>query len=63
MHLLFMQLDMKCELLLLGLSTHCLSNITARDQISKASPLHICMLASDQILEVGTAWEQGYCRS
>ena len=39
----------------------CLPDVTARDQISQAFTLHIRIrTASDQILEVGTAWEQGY---
>jgi len=40
-------------------STLCLPDITAHDQISRAF-LPILPTASDQILEVGTAWEQGY---
>ena len=42
------QFDMKCDLLLLGttprVSTICLPDVTARDQISQASPLRICIL-------------------
>jgi len=41
-------------------STFCLPDVTARDEISQAFPLRICILLSDQILEVGTAWERGY---
>jgi len=37
-------------------STLCLPDVTARDQIPLAFSLHICIL---QILEVGTAWERG----
>jgi len=36
-----------------------LSDITAHDQISQAFP-PILPTASDQILEVGMAWERGY---
>jgi len=41
-------------------STICLPDVTAHDQISHSFPLRICITVSDQILEVGMAWEWGY---